>query len=162
MSNKTPKSSDAKTESAPKTAQLLVLVVIAVLLLMSSVILFGLLPDRTLTIDNKRINVTIARTSAEREQGLSGRDRLGDNEGMLFVFDSPSPYCFWMKDMNFPIDMIWLDENKKVITIKENATPESYPEPFCPIEDAQYVLEIGVGKAREWGIERGDQAQFKR
>lgn len=149
---------DTQTRKTPTV----VYVVMAMLLLITSAILFSLLPDRTLTIDGQRLNVVTASTSEDRARGLSGRERLGNREGMLFVFDSPSPYCFWMKDMNFPIDIIWLDSNKKVVTVKENATPESYPEPFCPSQEAQYVLEVASGKADEWGITVGDQAQFKR
>lgn len=148
--------SDSKSKKLPSV----LLVVMAVLLLMTSVIIFSFLPSGSLVINDHRVSVVRADSSSEREQGLSGRESLGENDGMLFVFDSPSPYCFWMKDMKFPIDMIWLDANKKVVSVRSNVTPESYPETFCPNQDAVYVLEVNAGKAEAWGVKAGERAQF--
>lgn len=161
MSNKMPESNGAKTESVPKSAKtILLLVLAAVFVLLAGVIAFSFLNDESVTINNKRLNVTVADSSSERERGLSGRERLSDKEGMLFIFDSDGVYCFWMKDMKFNIDMIWLDKDKKVIHIQENATPDSYPETFCPNQEARYVLEVGAGNARKLEIKRGDKATF--
>ena len=139
----------------------ILLALLAVAVLIASYVAFSFLPDRTLVINNKRVNVLLADTSAERAKGLSDRDRMNSDQGMLFVFDTPSQYCFWMKDMKFPIDMVWLNKDKKIITIRANATPDSYPDTFCPDEDAQYVLEISAGQAANLHIKEGDQAQFK-
>jgi len=59
------------------------------------------------------VTAEIAKTEEERARGLMFRDRLGENEGMLFIFEEPDFYSFWMKNMKFPIDIIWLSEEKK-------------------------------------------------
>jgi uncharacterized membrane protein (UPF0127 family) len=63
-----------------------------------------------------------------------------------------------MKDMKFPIDMIWFDEKKQVVHVEESAQPDSYPESFCPPVDAKYILEVPAGSARAWSLASGDQA----
>ncbi len=162
MSSKTPKSNDAKTESAPNNSiPPVLLVLLAIAVLIASYVAFSLLPDRTLMINGERVNVLIADSSEERARGLGGRESLSKDQGMLFVFSEPSQYCFWMKDMNFSIDMVWLDKDKKVTTIASNVTPESYPKSFCPKGEAKYVLEVPAGHAAELHLKEGDQAQFK-
>ena len=61
-------------------------------------------------IVGKTLQVDLALTDEEKARGLSGRESLDEDEGMLFVFDVPGNYGFWMKDMNFAIDIIWLNE----------------------------------------------------
>lgn len=136
------------------------LIVLAACLLFLSYTLFSFLPDKRVEINNQKIDVIVADTSSEREKGLSGRDRLSDREGMLFVFSNEDEYCFWMKDMKIPIDIIWLNANKQVVDIKSNATPDSYPNSFCPDKPATYVLEVNSGKTDEWQITNGDSAEF--
>src|SRR5664279_2881599 len=70
-----------------------------------------------LSIGQSTINIEIADTEAERTLGLGNRSTLPENNGMLFVFDKPGNYGFWMKDTNFPLDFIWIDENKNIIDI---------------------------------------------
>jgi hypothetical protein len=106
------------------------------------------------------LNATISDTEEERNLGLSGRGSLPPGEGMLFVFDYPDFQGFWMQDMKFPIDIIWVDENKKIIYAKEDATPESYPEIFQPEELALYVLEVSAGFFSEHKIKIGDTVEF--
>lgn len=114
----------------------------------------------TINIAGQNIKIDIARTNAEKEQGLSGRVSLAEDSGMLFVFDKSGKYSFWMKDMNFPIDMIWLDQDLKVVYIQENATPESYPESFGPNENANYVLEVVAGFSEKNNLKVGDKAEL--
>jgi uncharacterized protein len=102
-----------------------------------------------------------ARTPEERERGLSGRTEIQDNYGMLFVFEKPSKYAFWMKDMQVPIDIFWLDENKHIIDVLENALPESYPTSYAPSAPALYVLETRAGFARDHAITSGDALSIK-
>lgn len=111
----------------------------------------------TLSIGSAVVHAEIARTTEQRVRGLSGRGSLGDDEGMLFVFPVPDTYGIWMPDMHFPIDIIWLDEAMQVVDIKENATPESYPETFRPRRPASYVLEVSSGYTKENGIYIGTQ-----
>ena len=121
-------------------------------------------------INGVQINVEIALTPEARTQGLSGRASLGEKEGMLFVFDAPGKYGFWMKDMNFPIDIVWftpserneagLARDLRVVYIKKDAKPESYPEIFMPEENARYVLEVLAGFSDENNLQIGDRAEF--
>jgi len=106
------------------------------------------------------MEVELSQNLGERELGLSGRQSLASGKGMLFIFPKPGLYVIWMKNMKFPIDIIWLDQNYKVIYIKENARPESYPETFSPPDLAQYVLETNIGFADKYQIKIGDQAEI--
>ena len=106
----------------------------------------------------KEIAVTLRTTEAEQREGLSGKKSLADNEGMLFVFDSPTSRGFWMKDMRFAIDIISLDMYMRVVGIIPNATPESYPRVFYTPETMQYTLEVPSGFAQKEGIVVGDKA----
>lgn len=111
------------------------------------------------------IAVEVADTEASREQGLSGRTGLNPDSGMLFIFGSPSLPGFWMKDMQFSLDMIFMDQNGAVVTIAKDATPESYqqqpPQVFYPAKPVVYVLEVPAGYAAARGISVGSQAVFK-
>ncbi|MBI3888216.1 DUF192 domain-containing protein [Candidatus Nomurabacteria bacterium] len=120
--------------------------------------------SRYVIIAGQKIKVDIALTPKDQEQGLSGRQSLGEKEGMLFIFNSLGKYPFWMKDMNFPIDMIWIGENEKVVYIKKNATPESYPGAYGPGQndgDAKYVLEVSVGFSDKNDLKVGDEVEFR-
>lgn len=112
-------------------------------------------------IAGQDIKVELAVTTEEQNQGLSGRAELGEEEGMLFVFNKPGKYPFWMKDMNFPIDIIWLDSDLRVVYIKKDARPESYPEAFGPDQDSKYVLEVVSGFSDKNGLKIGDIAEFR-
>jgi uncharacterized membrane protein (UPF0127 family) len=79
---------------------------------------------------------------------------------MLFVFDKPSIYPFWMKDMNFPIDMIWIGENDEVVYIEKNAQPDSYPETFVSSQNAKYVLEVISSFSEKNNLKVGDRVEF--
>lgn len=93
-------------------------------------------------IGTTTIIAEIADTKEKRGLGLSGRPALPADGGMLFVFDQPGNYGFWMKDMNFPIDIVWLDANKKIIGTTKNLQPKSYPQIFYPPAPIKYALEI--------------------
>lgn len=106
------------------------------------------------------VSIAIASTFTDRERGLSGRAFLGEGEGMLFIFDHSEAYGFWMPDMNFAIDMIWIDSNWHIVDIKENATPESYPTIFTPRAPARYVLEVPAHSSAKWGWKEGTLLNF--
>ena len=89
----------------------------------------------------------IANTDAERTQGLSGRASLPAGTGLLFVFESPGKYGFWMKDMNFPIDIVWLGDGMLPVGIEKNVSPDSYPQVFYPPVPVRYVLEVNAGES---------------
>lgn len=118
-------------------------------------------------IAEKIIKVDLALTQQEQEQGLSGREKLEENEGMLFVFDYMGQYSFWMKDMNFALDIIWLapseSEDRKdlqVVYIKKNAQPDSYPETFVPDKNAKYILEVSASFSEKNNLRVGDRVEF--
>jgi len=101
-------------------------------------------------------SILIADTPSERTQGLSGRESLAENQAMLFVFDYPDYHKIWMKDMKFPIDVIWLDENKKITHIEENISPETYPATFFPPEKSLYIIEAYAGFAHKNDLQVGN------
>ncbi len=114
-----------------------------------------------LTLGSTSLQASVADSDAERQQGLSNTPYLPDGVVKLFVFESNNIWSFWMKDMNYPIDMIWLDEHKVVVHIESDVTPESYPAPFKPTVPARYVIETEAGFAATSGIVVGTIATWK-
>lgn len=112
--------------------------------------------DKTLNIKDIVIFIDIAEDNISRAKGLSGRKSLKDDQGMLFVFETLGVYKFWMKDMNFPIDIIWFDGNQKIVHIEKNVLPESYPKLFGPDEETKYVLEVTAGFSVKNDLKVGD------
>jgi len=100
---------------------------------------------KSVRIADLNIETDIANTPELRTLGLSGRERLENDSGMLFVFEKPDFYGFWMKDMNFPIDIIWISENLNVVYIEKDVQPETFPKVFKPEGLSLYVLEINAG-----------------
>jgi len=153
-----------KSPKAKTRNQKIIIIMAGVLLLMLGIgLLFVNIGENECELQTPNqscLNLEQATTAKEQEKGLSGRTNLKTDSGMLFVFDKPAVRCFWMKDMQFPIDIIWLDQNKKVMTIKENTSPDTYPESFCSDKPAQYVLETNAGQAKILGIQKGSQLQF--
>jgi uncharacterized protein len=119
-------------------------------------------PDGWVSVGDARVEVAVADTDMERGQGLSGHPPLAENEGMLFLFDTPSRPAFWMKDMLFPLDIIWLSSDWKVVDITPNLAPDTYPAVFAPSMDAQYVLEVPAGFAAREGVEIGQSVVFEK
>lgn len=96
-------------------------------------------------------NIEIVDESEERIRGLSGRESIPDDYGMLFVFLLPDNYGFWMKDMKVAIDIIWLSDDGMILGVDENVTPDTYPESFYPPRPVRYVLETRAGLVKERG-----------
>jgi uncharacterized membrane protein (UPF0127 family) len=107
-----------------------------------------------------RVKVEIARSEPERQRGLMFRQSLADGRGMLFLFERPDRLKFWMKNTYIPLDMLFLDAQRRVIFIEENAEPLTL-NPRGPEGDAQFVLEVPGGWARKHGIQPGVQARFE-
>lgn len=161
MSNKTPANKDAKTASAPNHYLIASLLVLVVVILLFAFVCFTFLTDKKMVIGGQKLDVEVASSSSSRERGLSGRNRLGKNQGMLFTYTVSDEYCVWMKDMKFDIDVIWLNKDKQIKTIKEGIKPSSYPQKiYCPDEAIQYILEVPSGSARKWHLKVGDWASF--
>ncbi|MBW3568736.1 DUF192 domain-containing protein [Candidatus Parcubacteria bacterium] len=112
-----------------------------------------------LEIKNSCLALERVETNQARVKGLSDREGLPDNTGMLFVFEAPAEQCFWMKDMRFDIDIIWTNQAKQIIKIEKAVSPDSYPKSFCA-EDTKYVLEFDGGFAEEYGLKTGTRLKF--
>lgn len=112
---------------------------------------------KTISIDGTPVKVEVADTPEERQQGLSGRQRIAENEGMLFTFDEADRYGIWMKEMLFPIDVYWLNEQGTIVDMWEYARPESYPNVYEPSEPAKYIVEVVGGFSEVYNVEIGDK-----
>jgi hypothetical protein len=112
----------------------------------------------SLTIgEDIRLHVDIAATPAARAQGLSGRASLGEDEGMLFLFPAPGQHQFWMKDMLFPLDFLWIREGR-IIDMSVDVQPPSPDGDMhivSPFEPADTVLEVRAGFAAAHGLRTG-------
>lgn len=101
---------------------------------------------KELVIHNKKIEVCISDTVDTRRKGLSDTPSLSQGKGMLFVFDEMGSHSFWMKDMNYPIDILWLDEQMNEVYRKSNASPTDFPDSYVSGVPAKYVLEVNPGE----------------
>lgn len=110
-------------------------------------------------LGGQEFKVEVANTMMSRARGLSGHAPLGYDEGMLFLFGESGNYGFWMKDMNFPIDIIWI-EGDKIATIAPNIPPDTYPSSFYPDLPSDKVLEINAGLVQKLGVKVGDEVKF--
>jgi uncharacterized protein len=110
------------------------------------------------TIDGQTIYVDLDETPAQQELGLGNRASLGAHQGMLFLFPTDDMHEFWMKDMSFSIDMIWMSADGTIIYIQPNVAPDTYPKAFGPNELSRYVLEVPANFAVDNGIKVGDVA----
>lgn len=113
-----------------------------------------------LKINETILKAEIADTPIKQEKGLSGKMELNDDQAMLFIFSKLGYYNFWMKDMNFPIDIAWLDENKKIIHIENAVSPATYPKSFNSSRPSLYVLETSANFFMEHKIKIGDLVNF--
>lgn len=114
------------------------------------------LSRKQLIINEASLDVLFASTPDARNRGLSVVDALKENEGMWFVFDTEETHGFWMKDMKFSIDIIWVNAEMKVVHIEKNIAPETFPQVYESEVPARYVLELGAGRAEQIGIKVGD------
>ncbi|MBL7045497.1 MAG: DUF192 domain-containing protein [Parcubacteria group bacterium] len=111
-------------------------------------------------IEGTPFKVEVAKTPEARRIGLSNRGALEFGRGMLFPFSTNDTHGIWMREMLFPIDIIWLNEDLEVVDIKRDARVESYPEVFRPKIPAKYVLELSATSAEIYNIKIGDKATF--
>ncbi len=107
------------------------------------------------------IEAEIADTAEKHQLGLMFRQSLGENKGMLFIFEKEGEYSFWMKNMNFPLDLIWIGQDNKIAGIKDNALPcnELCDDLFID-NPAKYVLEVNAGFIAKNLIKKADQVKF--
>ncbi|OGG44019.1 hypothetical protein A2841_04050 [Candidatus Kaiserbacteria bacterium RIFCSPHIGHO2_01_FULL_48_10] len=119
-----------------------------------------LTPHTTVIVGGVPVSVEVVATDASRRQGLSGRENLPKGEGMLFVFDAPGRYPFWMKDTQFPIDILWLDANGVIVYVEKEVSPATYPKQFIPTQDALYVLEVSAGFIEQHNLIQGSKVNI--
>lgn len=104
-------------------------------------------------IHNKEYKVKEATTPEEKAKGLQGIDKLPEDEGMLFYFDPPQDVQFWMKDVNIPLDIVFIDDDEEVIKVQEGIPND---ETFIEAPDVAYVLEVNANS----GIQVGDELEL--
>lgn len=103
------------------------------------------------------VRVEVAQTDEERARGLSGRDGISRMNGLLFVFPKEGYHGIWMKDMKFPIDIIWISEDLKVVSVDRSVLPETYPKTFRPPVPIKYIIETEARYTEVFGIHEGDE-----
>lgn len=109
--------------------------------------------------ENCGYRLEVSYTNSQRLKGLSDREELAENAGMLFIFDQPADQCIWMKDMKFNLDILWLNEQKQIIRLEKDVSPDTYPESFCQ-DGTKYVIELNSFEAENSGYKVGDQLIF--
>jgi uncharacterized membrane protein (UPF0127 family) len=122
-------------------------------------------PHATIEIDKKHhLNVEIAKTQREKIFGLMFRKNIAENQGMLFIYSNFSLHSIWMKNTLIPLDIIWLDPEKKVVFFLDNVPIcKSQPCPsYAPPADikSQYVLELASGVRQKLNIQKGQRLNF--
>lgn len=116
---------------------------------------------RQVQINGVKLNVEIVDTQTQRTKGLGGRDSLASDSGMLFTFNEPSKYSFWMKGLSFPLDFVWI-KGDKVVSILQNVPPPASNQPdsslpvYQPNVEVDKVLEVNAGVVQRLNIKVGD------
>lgn len=110
-------------------------------------------PTTQLNIGIHLIKAEVAQTEAEREQGLMFREKMGDNEGMLFLFGQPAGVCMWMKNTLIPLSVAFIDETGKIVNI-EDMEPQTLAS-HCAKKPATYALEMNRGWFKQRNIKAG-------
>ena len=105
-------------------------------------------------IGDKEYNVEVARTEEEKVKGLQEKESLGEDEGMLFVYDEPQEIAFWMKDTAIPLDIVFMDEDGEVISVKQG---QPFDETLLEEDGVMYVLEVNQNS----GIQPGDELDIE-
>jgi uncharacterized membrane protein (UPF0127 family) len=116
------------------------------------------------TVNGLVLVTDISATNEQRAKGLSGKEGLAENEAMLFVFSNEAKHTFWMKDMKFPIDIIWIDSDNTIVHIEHNLQPCGTVvlcPTYRPNDDSLYVLETVGGFAEKHDIVKGTRVEFE-
>lgn len=135
----------------------------AIIVVVVFALLINLHPqDKKVCFQDRCFKVETVESEKDLSIGLMYRDKLNANEGMLFLFPEEDRHSFWMKNTYIPLDIVWLDKDKKVVYIKDGAKPckEGICETFKTETDALYVLEINAGRVKEIDLKVGDEMSF--
>ena len=117
-------------------------------------------------VEDLEFSVEIAASAEDRIRGLSGRASLDPGTGMLFIFEKPERFRFWMREMEISLDIVWIGSNCEVIDVSENVpfpdkeTPLNELPRYSPESRAKFVLEINGGEAAALGLGIGDKVEF--
>jgi uncharacterized membrane protein (UPF0127 family) len=135
-------------------------VVIAIAVVASGVLAFAQARLNPATVeigDRVKVRVAVADNPATRERGLSGKDGLAADEGMLFIFDEPNRHAFWMKDMKFAIDILWIQDGAvaDITTDVRPSAPGEELQLYFPVVPVDHVLEVPAGFAKAHGLRTG-------
>jgi uncharacterized membrane protein (UPF0127 family) len=145
-----------------KKAAISVFAILAIIIVSLAYLAFQ--PPNTAQIRIKGIVliVDLATTPAEQEKGLSGRESMPPNKGMLFIFTVEGNWGFWMNGMKFPLDIIWFNSNREAVFIEQNLQPcgPSGCPIYSPPTNATYVLEVNAGFVAAHNISLGDTFTF--
>ena len=146
----------------PHTTGILIGGLVAILIaVVVSFILTHFQSTTDLRLGSGAFSAQIADTERERTKGLSGVSKMDPDDALIMVFDRDDTWGIWMKDMKVPIDILWLNSNKKVIYMVKNASPElSTDKTFKPNDPARYVIELPAGAIQANGIKVGEIAIF--
>ena len=114
----------------------------------------------TLKIGEHEFQVEVARDDANRMRGLSGRESLAPEQGMLFIFDTAGDHGFWMKGMKFPLDIVWVRDNR-IVGITQNipTSDELSPPVYYPQAPADRALELNAGLVQKYNLQVGDSIE---
>ena len=105
------------------------------------------------------INIEVANDDNERAQGLMYRDTMDENSGMLFLMEIQEPQSFWMKNTILSLDIIYADDDKRIVSISKNCNPQSL-DPILSVKPAMYVVEVNAGYTDKYEIKAGDLISF--
>jgi uncharacterized membrane protein (UPF0127 family) len=124
------------------------------------------LPVIDLRYEGGTLRVELALTAEDRVRGLGGRDALAEDAGMLFDLVQPRVPGFWMKDMRFDLDMVWIDDQQTIVGVSANipaqpGVPDGDLPRYSPQVPVRYVLELNAGAASRLGLDEGDKVQFE-
>ncbi|MBW3004810.1 DUF192 domain-containing protein [Candidatus Woesearchaeota archaeon] len=132
--------------------------IISILLLL---LLIACTSGPTAELGDAKVNLELAATPSERAKGLMHRESLGENDGMLFVFEKESILGFWMKNTLISLDMIFIDSNNKIVDIMTAVPCEKDPcKSYTPQAESKYVLEVNAGFAEKHNIQIGDEIKL--
>lgn len=117
---------------------------------------------KQVSINGRKLSALVADSPKKQAVGLMFREKLEQNECMLFIFGRPNRYSIWMRNMRFPIDILWVDEKKRIVDIKEAAPPAKRFEfaTYKPRVDAKYVLELKSGFVKKNKITKAAKIRF--
>lgn len=145
------------------TVALLVIFAVIALLTLSLLIVRAINVPETVKVrlGSTVFDARLADTPAKRERGLSGTTHLKADEAMLFVFDHDDKWALWMKGMNYPIDIVWLDHTKTVVQMARSVQPSTYPrQKFASTVPTRYVIELPAGSVDRSLVTIGSKAVF--